>query len=169
MFAMSEKSNTSRDQAWLNDLLHSVWGSHFSDVERVNNIRIEFGRRARRRLGSISVDRNDSKISVIRVNGWFRESEIPEFLIRSVVVHELCHYAHGFNSGSSRRQHQYPHAGGVVRQEFSERGLAELYDQQQSWLKQNWPRFISQRYDINSKRTSARGKTAKSLLRRLIS
>lgn len=163
------KSNTQRNQAWLDDLLHSVWEGHFRDVKRVNNIRIEFGRRARRRLGSISVDREDSKVSVIRVNGWFREDEIPEFLVRSVIVHELCHYAHGFNSGSANRQHQYPHAGGVVRREFSERGLAELYDQQQSWLKQNWPRFISRRYPISPRRSSSRGRSSKSLLRRLIS
>ena len=168
MFSMSD-SKTKRDQKWLDNLLHSVWEGHFSDVRRVNNIRIEFGRRARRRLGSISVDRNDPKVSVIRVNGWFRDDEVPEFLIRSVIVHELCHYAHGFNSGSQERQHQYPHAGGVVRQEFSERGLAALYDQQQSWLKQNWPRFISRRYPINSRKPSPRGGPTKSLLRRLLS
>ncbi|MEX0749147.1 MAG: hypothetical protein WD467_01315 [Candidatus Saccharimonadales bacterium] len=136
------KVNLHRDQAWLEDLLSRTWRDYFSDVERVNNLRIEFGRRAKRRLGSISVDPKQSSQSVIRINGWFRQSEIPEFLVQSVIVHELCHYAHGFNSGAEETQHRYPHAGGVIRQEFAGRGLVALYDEQQQWLKEHWGAFI---------------------------
>ncbi len=158
-----------RDQEWLEDIFQSTWNEHFSDVKRVNHIRVEFGRRAKRRLGSISVDRNNPGQSIVRVNGWFRDEEVPEFLIRSVIVHELCHYAHGFNSGSKDRKHQYPHAGGVVRREFAERGLENLYEQQQQWLHKNWPSFISKRYTAHRKPVLSTRRKRSKLLRMLIS
>lgn len=131
-----------RDQVWLIELFERTLEDYFSDMQRINNIRIVFGRRARRRLGSISIDPQNPDISIIRVNGWFKRPEVPEYIVQSVIVHELCHYAHGFNSGADEKIHRHPHAGGVIRSEFEERGLAELYDTQQKWLKQNWPQFI---------------------------
>ncbi len=131
-----------RNDQWLQDIFTNTYSSYFADIKRVNGIRIEFGRRAKRRLGSISVNPRDPSTSVIRINGWFRHQCIPEEVVTSVIVHELCHYAHGFNSGSKEPQHKYPHAGGVIRKEFAERGLESLYELQDKWIKIDWPKFL---------------------------
>ena len=135
-----------RDQAWIDRQLNYVWEAYFSDVPEHNPVRIEFGRRARTRLGSISSDPSQPHISRIRLTGWFRYEEVPESIVHSVIVHEMCHYAHGFHS-SAERQHRHPHAGGVIRKEFADRGLEALYDYQQQWLKTQWPRFIKKHYN----------------------
>lgn len=126
-----------RDDTWLYELLDDTWDKHFSDVRQDNDVRIIFGRRTKNRLGSIKVDPRDSSISIITMNGLFRDDRIPEFVIKATLVHELCHYAHGFNS-PIKQKYQHPHAGGVMRQEFAERGLEQLYRDQKRWLKDNW-------------------------------
>lgn len=131
-----------RDDAWLQELLDTTWDTHFSDVPQQNDVRIVFGRRAKRRLGSISLDPMDPTISVITMNGLFRSPEVPEFVVVATLVHELTHYAHGFNSPLARAQ-EHPHAGGVMRREYAERGLLDLYLAQKRWLKTNWPAFIA--------------------------
>lgn len=130
-----------RDESWLQALLDDVWDTSFSDVEQGNDVRIVFGRRARRRLGSIALDPHDRTTSVITMNGLFRLAEVPEFVVRATLVHELCHYAHGFNSPLAQRFAK-PHAGGVMRREYAERGLLSLYLQQKRWLKAHWPALL---------------------------
>jgi hypothetical protein len=134
-------SSTERDQAWLQDLLDRIWDEHFADVPQNNDVRIEFGRRAKRRLGSIRIDPNDRKTSIITMNGLFRLSEVPEFVVKATIVHELTHYAHGFNSPLEQQQ-RHPHAGGVMRREFDERGLLDLYLEQKRWLKVRWNELL---------------------------
>jgi hypothetical protein len=131
-----------RDQAWLQQLLDETWDRYFVDVPQDNDVRIVFGRRAKRRLGSIALDPNDHHTSVITMNGLFKSPEVPEYVVQATLVHELTHYAHGFNSPLDQRQ-VHPHAGGVMRREFAERGLLELYLQQKRWLKSQWPIFIA--------------------------
>ncbi len=131
-----------RDQAWLQLMLDKIWDNYFAQVEQDNDVRIVFGRRAKRRLGSISLDPVDRVTSVITMNGLFRNESIPEFVVEATVVHELTHYAHGFNSPLEQAQ-RHPHAGGVMRREFAERGLLELYLQQKRWLKAYWPGIIA--------------------------
>lgn len=159
------KIATERDQVWLENLLQKTWDTYFHDVARVNHLRIEFGRRAKRRLGSISVDRKSPDVSVIRVNGWFKNPEVPEFLVQSVIVHELCHYAHGFNSGAAETAQRYPHAGGVIRREFAERGLADLYDRQQQWLKAHWGAFLVANYPAQPRKPVKRRRQRSGLYR----
>ncbi len=130
-----------RDEAWLQQLLDDTWDAHFTDVPQTNDVRIVFGRRAKRRLGSIVLDPQDRTTSVITMNGLFRLAEVPEFVIQATLVHELTHYAHGFNSPLEQRQ-QHPHAGGVMRREFAERRLLQLYLQQKRWLKENWNTLV---------------------------
>ncbi|PSO43079.1 hypothetical protein BRC19_02460 [Candidatus Saccharibacteria bacterium QS_5_54_17] len=137
-----------RDQAWLQQQLGEIWRLHFPDVQERNPVRIMFGRRAYRRLGSISTDPQDPEQTIIRVTGWFQYPQIPVEIVRSVIVHEMCHYAHGFHSGGAQ-QHTYPHAGGVIRREFAERDLEELYDRQQEWLREEWPKFLRKHYKGN--------------------
>jgi hypothetical protein len=130
-----------RDEAWLQQVLDKIWDNYFVDVPQDNDVRIVFGSRAKRRLGSISLDPNDRKTSVITLNGLFKLESVPEFVIEATIVHELTHYAHGFNSPLDQAQ-AHPHAGGVMRREFAERGLLDLYLQQKRWLKANWPGVI---------------------------
>jgi hypothetical protein len=142
---MASSSHVGRDDAWLQDLLDQTWDNHFSDVPQDNDVRIEFGRRAKRRLGSIRLDQNDRKTSVITMNGIFKLSEVPEFVVQATLVHELTHYAHGFNSPLAQKQ-SHPHAGGVMRREFEERGLLELYLKQKRWLKAYWGELLIQEF-----------------------
>lgn len=130
-----------RDKTWLEQQLQDIWQTYFSDIPEYNPVWVEFGRRARTRLGSIRIDPKNSNQTIIRVTGWFKYPEIPVDIVRSVIVHEMCHYAHGFHSGGEQ-QHTYPHAGGVIRKEFEQRGLEELYDKQQAWMREDWPRFL---------------------------
>ena len=134
-----------RDNKWLQQLLDETWDAYFSDVAQDNDVRIVFGRRAKRRLGSISLDPSDRTISIITMNGIFKSLEIPEFVIQATLVHELTHYAQGFNSPLAQAQ-AHPHAGGVMKREFTERGLLELYLTQKRWLKLNWPKVLAKEF-----------------------
>ena len=149
-----------RDNAWLQARLDDIWDRWFSDVPQVNDVRIMFGRRAKRRLGSISLDPANHNISVITMNGLFRSPEIPEFIVQATIVHELTHYAHGFNSPLARAQ-AHPHAGGVMKREYSERGLLELYLNQKRWLKINWPGVITKEFAPRTRRLVPPASTVK--------
>jgi hypothetical protein len=143
-----------RDQAWLENLLKAIWEEHFHDVDPVAPIAIRFGKRARTRLGSLSYDKA-RKIAVIRVTALFKDTEVPEMVVKSTIVHELCHYAHGFNSGLERK-YRHPHANGVIRAEFAERGLEDLYIAQRRWLKDHWQPFIKKHFPKGSTRPRRR-------------
>ena len=93
-----------RDEAWLQQLLDETWDAYFADVPQENDVRIVFGRRTKRRLGSISLDPKNQEVSIITMNGLFRREEVPEQIILATLVHELTHYAHGFNSPLNQRQ-----------------------------------------------------------------
>lgn len=139
-----------RDQEWLENLLSDIWYKNFTDVEQNNDVKIRFGRRAKRRLGSISLDPMDMQTSIITVNRVFVDEEIPEFVVRATIVHELTHYAHGFNSPHPQK-HTHPHSGGVIRAEFAERGLEQLYLEQKRWLKANWSKIIEKHFPNTKK------------------
>jgi hypothetical protein len=141
-----------RDEAWLQEVLDKIWDNYFPDVAQENDVRIVYGRRSKRRLGSISLDPVDRNTSVITLNGLFRDPGIPEFVVEATIVHELSHYAHGFNSPLDQA-HSHPHAGGVMRREFAERGLLDLFQIQKRWLKENWPAIIEREF---GRRTSVR-------------
>ncbi len=130
-----------RDQEWLENLLAEIWYQHFNDVRQDNEVIITWGRRARQRLGSISLDPKNRTTSIIRVNRLFQDLDVPEFVIKATVVHEMTHYAHGFNSPLEQKQ-THPHSGGVIRKEFAERGLVDLYLQQKRWLKTSWVEIL---------------------------
>jgi hypothetical protein len=131
-----------RDDKWLYELLDTTWDQHFADVAQENDVRIVFGRRTKNRLGSIRVDPKDPTISVITMNGLFKDEVVPELVVKATLVHELCHYAHGFNSPILQK-YRHPHAGGVMRREFAERGLEQLYKEQRKWLKENWSTVVA--------------------------
>lgn len=126
-----------RDQEWLENVLADIWYRLFSDVPQDNDVHIRWGKRARRRLGSISVDPKDRTSSIIRVNRIFQDLDVPEFVVRATIFHEMTHYAHGFNSPLEQKQ-KHPHSGGVIKKEFAERGQVALYEKQRIWLNENW-------------------------------
>ena len=133
-----------RDQAWLEAQLGRIWEEYFRDVRRRTPIVIKFGRRARNRLGSLSYHSHQN-VAIVRVTALFQDPSIPVFVVKATIIHELCHYAHGFNSGLKRR-HQHPHRGGVIRREFAERGLEDLYLKQKDWLKTHWPAVVRRHF-----------------------
>jgi hypothetical protein len=130
-----------RDQEWLESLLATIWYKHFSDVEQTNMVHIRYGRKAKRRLGSISLDRSDGKSTIITINSIYQDVIVPEYVVKATIVHEMTHYAHGFNSPLEQK-HRHPHSGGVIRREFAERGLEDLYIKQRDWLKKEWPMLV---------------------------
>ncbi len=133
-----------RDQEWLENLLADIWYQHFRDVEQNNDVMIIWAKRAKRRLGSIEMDSRDGRTSIIKVNRLFQDLAVPEYVIRATIVHEMTHYAHGFGSPHEQKQ-KHPHSGGVIRKEFAERGLVDLYLKQKRWLKDNWRDFLLER------------------------
>lgn len=143
-----------RDDKYLVQLLDDIWDQHFSDVPQTNIVRIVYGRKAKNRLGSIRVDPNDREVSIITINGLFRDEVIPENIIKATIVHELSHYAHGFNS-PLQQKFRHPHAGGVMRREFKERGLEDLYLEQRKWLKEHWPGFVQRNWGLSRGSRSA--------------
>jgi hypothetical protein len=134
-----------RDEQWLYWLLDKTWDRYFAEVPQDNVVKIVFGKRARRQLGCITRDRRDPSITVIRMNGLFRLPEVPEWVVVATLVHELIHYAHGFNSPLEQK-HKHPHAGGVIRKEYAERGLEKMYLDQKRWLKANWPVILNREF-----------------------
>jgi hypothetical protein len=134
-----------RDNNWLQAQLDHIWDTYFSEVPQNNIVRIEFGRKAKYRLGSIKIDQSDAETSIITINSLFKDDTLPEEIVQATIVHELSHYAHGFNSPLPQKFSK-PHAGGVMRQEFAERGLDSLYKYQRIWLKQNWPSVILENF-----------------------
>lgn len=149
-----------RDEAWLQSVLDKIWDNYFMDVPQPNDVRIIFGRRAKRRLGSIGLDRLDRRTSIITLNGLFRDPSIPEYVVEATIVHELTHYAHGFNSPFEQAQ-AHPHAGGVMRREFAERGLLDLYLQQKRWLKAHWPGILAREFPPRARPAQRPGSTIK--------
>lgn len=135
-----------RDNKWLRERLKQIWNRYFHDVPPANNIIIKFGRPARTRLGSIKFGRRKiDPNTIITLTGFFRDHEIPEFVIDATVAHELVHYAHGFHSPHPQL-YRHPHHGGVVRRELIDRGLEDVLELSRKWLKNNWPDYVRRFY-----------------------
>jgi len=134
-----------RTNSLLETLLDSIWQDYFSDVPRSNKVSIKFGKRAKRRLGSIRKINNriGSKNfeTEILINGYFRDKTIPQYVIEATIAHELSHYAHGFSSPLPKLS-RFPHRGGMVDKELVNRGLKYLADIENSWLKNNWAKYL---------------------------
>lgn len=122
-----------RDDAWLLSRLDYLWTEYFSDVPQINPVFIKFGRYSRLRLGSIKLEPASNK-TYITITGMFKNMAIPQVVIDHTIVHELCHYVHGFSS-PHRRLHRFPHEGGVIKKEMENRGLIQLFVAYREWIK----------------------------------
>lgn len=127
------KSPIERTNQWLIFRLDYIWTKYFSDVSQTSKVFIKFGRFARFRLGSIKFDKK-SQDTTITITAMFKQTSVPKEVIDHTIAHELVHFAHGFSSVHPRL-HRYPHAGGVVRREMSQRGMEYLYDAYKKWIK----------------------------------
>lgn len=127
------KNVIKRDDLWLLSRLDFIWSKFFEDIPQKNKVYIKFGRFAKYRLGSIRL-KDKTKDSLITITSMFKNTSIPREVIDHTIGHELVHYAHGFSSVHPRL-HRYPHAGGVVKKEMSERGMEYLYEAYKEWIK----------------------------------
>lgn len=135
-----------RDDEWLSQRLELIWTEHFSDIERVTPIKISFGRRSYRRLGSIILKRGlvEGEIrfySRITISGLLKSDEVPALIIDQIIAHELVHYIQGFGSELPRTL-RHPHQGGIIVKEFQKRGLWELFRVYKAWMKLEWVDFV---------------------------
>lgn len=138
-----------RTNAWLEQQLEDIWERHFSDIDRATPIKIQFGRRAYRRLGSIVLQPAfapaSRQHSHIIISGILADPAMPEFIAQQVIAHELVHYIHGFGSHLPRHL-RHPHQGGVIVREFKRRGLWELFRVYQAWMKVHWIEYLKSQH-----------------------
>jgi hypothetical protein len=142
-----------RDNTWLEEKLEELWENYYADVPRKNKVTIKFGKRAKRVLGSIKYYKRmqaadpeydlheDKKISQITMTKFFVDEDIPDDVVIGTIAHEMVHYAHGFNSPLERR-YNHPHKGGIIKKEMYARGLADLYEKSEGWVKKNWVKYL---------------------------
>jgi hypothetical protein len=136
-----------RDGAWLRDELAYLWRKHFADVPQVNRVEVSFGASWKTRLGVISLSA-DGQTSNIAINGLLSLPEVPYFVARVTIAHEMVHYAHGFGSPLPRK-HRHPHRGRIVDKELRARGLSAEYDVYRAWIREHWYDFFD-RVALNS-------------------
>jgi hypothetical protein len=150
-----------RSNTDLEEMMYSLWEDNFSDVPRQNLVLIKFGKYSKRQLGSIKLAHKNSKIkglldskrddyeiqddksiTIVTITKYFQDLEIPDFVVRSTIAHELCHYTHGFSS-PLKRLYDKPHQGNIVKKELHKRDLLDEYLESEKWLKENWVERIS--------------------------
>ena len=149
-----------RDTKFLENILYILWENHFCDVPRHNLVIIKYGKFSKRQLGSIKLANRRTKIkgllktkkndylaqdhksiTVITVTRYFQNEIVPEFVVRAVIAHELCHYAHGFSSPLEKRFDK-PHQGSIVKKELKKRDLLEQQKEADDWIKKYWPKVV---------------------------
>ena len=126
-----------RDDVWLESRLMYLWNTYYSEGPAGYPIRVNFGRPARYRFGSIF---NQGRKCRILINGVFAHPEVPEYVVDATLAHELAHYVHGYASGLPKL-HSNPHRGGVIDKEMQKRGCFYLEEQAGPWRRENWHRF----------------------------
>jgi predicted metal-dependent hydrolase len=151
-----------RDDKWLFQQLDDIWDTFFPDMPQGNDVRIVWGRKARQRLGSISQDRNNAGGTQITINALFKDENIPDYVVRATIAHELAHYAHGFHSPLERK-FEKPHEGGIVHKELDNRGAKKIEQMSKKWLKENWSKYL----EIHFPRTARRHKTRTKIIFKL--
>lgn len=122
--------------------------NHFVSLKRPNSIVLRFGKRAKRRLGSIWFDA-PNHTSVITITGYLKNPLIPPIVLRAVIAHELVHYFTGFGS-SSEKKYEHAHRGQVIKKEMEEYNLLELYIESEKWIKNNWANVVRKNSRYNN-------------------
>ncbi|MEI7604173.1 MAG: SprT-like domain-containing protein [bacterium] len=102
------------------------------------DIRIKFGRKARRVLGSVKLV---EKTSLIKISKYMCDYRVPEYVLKEVILHEMIHIKTGHGS-VLQKQYEHAHRGGVIRKEMALVGEEELYDTSDKWVKTNWFKHV---------------------------
>jgi len=145
-----------RDRKYLENLMYDLWENNFCDVPRKNLVLIKFGKYSKRQLGSIKMANNstkikgllrkniedydaqdDKRVTVITITKYFQDEQVPDYVVKATIAHELCHYTHGFSSPLEKRFDK-PHQGNVINKELKKRDLLESQNMADDWLKKNW-------------------------------
>ena len=124
-----------RDELWLNKRLGEIWDVFFSDVVKLNEVKIRFLGKWKNKFGHIKLLKDKS--SEIVINGLFKNERIPDYIVDLTIAHEIVHYMHGFNS-PHKKAFRYPHQGGVVRKELLKRGFKVPLKIERRFLKEDW-------------------------------
>lgn len=138
-----------RDDLFLRERLENIWNASFSDVEKKNRINIRFKGRWKNKFGHIKKLKNSE--SEIVINGYFKNENIPDYIIDLTIAHELVHYSHGFNSPLPKL-YKHPHKGGVVNRELKRRGFGELLKLEKRWIKDDWKNIIESEFSERKQR-----------------
>lgn len=151
-----------RDHAWLEKQLKYLLVRYFGNIRLTNPIEVKFGRDAKFRFGSIKlvkprglrvlrgfrslrrIKQDQPQKSLITITGMFRDESIPAGVVHYTLAHELCHYAHGFSS-TNKKLFRFPHHGGVINRELTERGAQALIPVFKAWLKEYRKQIMAKR------------------------
>lgn len=152
-----------RDHEWLEKQLDYLLKNYFANVDLTNPVEIRFGREAKFRFGSIRLVKprrlkslkflkvlkslKEPQKSIITVTSMFAKENVPAKVVQYTIAHELCHFAHGFSS-ANKRLFKFPHHGGVVNRELTERGAHELIVAFKKWLKDYRRKILAHRVAI---------------------
>lgn len=155
-------STTMRDNAWLEKQLKYLLVRYFGNIRLTNPIEVKFGREAKFRFGSIKlvkprglsvlrgfrsirrIKRDQPQKSLITITGMFKDESVPVGVVHYTLAHELCHYAHGFSS-TNKKLFRFPHHGGVINRELTERGAQALIPVFKAWLKDYRKQIMAKR------------------------
>lgn len=140
-----------RDNHDLDAILDELISANFREIlSHRDFLSILFGRKARTRLGSIKQSLGQ-RMSIITINGLFKNDEYPTEIIKATIAHELCHFVHGFSSPLPQLS-THPHLGGVVDKELMSRGLGDLLSFQKKWLKIEWQGVVQSNFKATARR-----------------
>ena len=142
-----------RDNFWLDSRLNAIWMMLFDDTPRPNRVLVRFKGRWKNKFGHIRMLKDKS--TEIAINGLFRSSLVPEYIVDLTVAHELVHYIHGFHSPLPRL-FTHPHKGGIVNKELKKRGFSEMIKLERKWVKEQWPNIYLQLHPGARQRRTAR-------------
>ena len=109
-------------------------------------IKIRWGRKAKRVLGSVRLLKD---VSVIRISQYLADFNVPDYVLEEVILHEMIHIKTGYGS-SIEKQYKNAHRGGIIRKEMDAVGKAQLYDESDAWVKKNWYKHV-RNYNRNEK------------------
>ena len=137
-----------RDNYWLNQRLRQIWEFLFPEVPKPNVVFAKFKGEWKNKFGHIKKIGKDTEIAI---NGVFKDTIVPEFIIDLTLAHELIHYMHGFNSPLPRK-HKHPHAGGIVTKELKRRGFTHLMKKEKIWIEKAWPDIVKMKMPNKVKR-----------------
>ena len=124
-----------RDEEWLATLFHEIWEAKFPDVKKKNNVVVRWKGNWKNKFGHIR--RLKNKDTEIAINAYFKDSEVPQYVIELTLAHELIHYMHGFHSPHIKL-FKHPHKGGIVNAELKKRGYEEEIKKERVWFKEIW-------------------------------